>query len=72
MTGSHFLLLYYDVEKCMVEHTLDFHIHFETVFEIVGLPVLNLHLILALFTMIDEAIQRCSTVSSSSTSALQT
>ena len=42
MTSSRFLLLCCDVEKCSVEHTLEFHIHFETVSEIIGLPVLNL------------------------------
>ena len=42
MTSSRFLLLCCDVEKCSVEHTLEFHVNFETVSEIVGLPVLNL------------------------------
>lgn len=41
MTSSRFLLLCYDVEKRKVEHTLDFHIHFETVFVIIVLPVLK-------------------------------
>ena len=42
MTSTRFMLLYYDVKKCIVVHTLDFHIHIETAFEIIGLPVLNL------------------------------
>ena len=41
MANSCFLLLCCDVEKCTVEHTLDFHTHFEIVSEIIGLPVLN-------------------------------
>ena len=41
MTSS-FLFLCCDVEKCTLEHTLDFHIHFETVSEIIVLPILNL------------------------------
>ena len=44
MTSSRFLLLCCDVEKYVVEHTLDFHIHFETVSEIMDLLVLNLAL----------------------------
>ena len=42
MTSFCFLLLCCDVEKCTVEQRLDFHVHFETVSEIIGLSVLNL------------------------------
>ena len=44
MASSRFLLLCCDVEKCtyIMEYTLDFHIHFETVSEIIGFNVLNL------------------------------
>ena len=42
MTSSRFLLLCCDVESCTLEYTLDFHIHFETVTEIIGFNALNL------------------------------
>ena len=42
MTTSHFLLLYCVVEKCTLERTGDFHIHFENGSEIIGLPILSL------------------------------
>ena len=42
MTTSHFLLLYCVVEKCTLEHTGDFRIHFENGSEIIGLPILSL------------------------------
>ena len=42
MTTSHFLLLCCDVEKCTLEYTLGFQIHFEVASEIIGFPVLNL------------------------------
>ena len=42
MKTSHFLLLCCVVKKCTLEHTGDFHIHFENGSEIIGLPVLGL------------------------------